>query len=292
MIRNLVRREGSPAMTTKLHCTTVVGLSWALVVSCWARPSFAAIEFETEIVSLDLNGRNIILPLAPNWAPILTDIHIGESASLQSLGRAIATPTGNPDEYFVQSFFDVFFDITITDVDPASNFGGGLGSSLSFSNSGPYNLQANYLVVANPNAPNLGLFPPLESFPFIGGFFVEELLGADVNGNGEDDKIKTDSMSLALLDQNRTFIVLPDGTVINNTDASLVWNGAVVDESQDPPFSADLLGPISVTSREVSPQVPEPAAIIVWIGLACLVGWPCVHLKREETQNVRFLPPR
>lgn len=250
---------------------------------------------------MDLNA-TALMPLGPGWSPILTDIHVGESAALASSGKAFAFPataqanqprdfqtapanSANPpaegEQFFVQSFFDVFFDITVTDVDPSMNFGGGPtdGLSLTFPNNGPAKMENFFIAVADPDAPNFGLIPPPESAPYIGHFTVEIPLGADLNGNGEDDKIKFTLVSHTVGDENRTFIQLPDGTVIDNFDSIADLSGAVVDLSQDPPFSITLTGPTTASSRLVAgpePLIPEPAtagAGLVCLGLAGLAFW-------------------
>jgi hypothetical protein len=114
-----------------------------------------------------------------------------------------------------------------------------------------------YVAVADPNLPNFGLIPPPESAPYIGHFNIEIPLGADLNGNGENDKIKFTLVAHTVGDENRTFITLPDGTVVDSFDSISDLSGAVVDESQDPPFSISLTGPTTATSRLVVPAVPD-----------------------------------
>lgn len=239
-------------------------------------------EWDLELTSMDMNATTL-LPLGPEWAEMLTDVHIGESASLKSAGKAwafvgveeSAQANGLPQagqRIFVQSFFDVFFDITVTDVDPAQNFGGSPtdGLTMDFPNNGPIHFQNFYFALFDPNAPNFGLIPPAEAAPYIGGFTLEIPIGADLNGNGENDKIKSTLMAITVGDENRTFIILPDGTVVDNFDATLDWSGGVVDESQDPPFSFTLTGPTTGTSKLVGPSnpVPEGGATLGLLALA------------------------
>jgi len=110
----------------------------------------------------------------------------------------------------------------------------------------------------DPNLPNFGLIPPPEAASSIGGFTLEIPIGADLNDNMEDDKIKTTLMAITVGGQNGTFIILPDGTVVDSFDAALDWSGGVVDESQDPPFSFTLTGPTTGTSKLVGPSNPVP----------------------------------
>lgn len=247
-------------------------------------------EWDIELLSMDLNA-TAFLPLGPGWddPPILTQIHIGESAALASKGKAYAGPfapaaasvasaaaAAQPpqpgEQFFVQSFFDVFFDITVTDVDPSVNFGGGPtdGVSLTFPDNGPAHMQNFYFAPYDPAAPNFGLIPPPESAPYIGHFSIEIPLGADLNGNGENDKIKFTLVTHAVGDENRTFVQLPDGTVIDSFDSRADLSGAVVDASQDPPFGITLTGPTTASSK----LVPEPAdaGVLASLGLLAFAG--------------------
>src|SRR5262245_8448931 len=70
----------------------------------------STLEWDLELLSMDLNA-TALMPLGPGWGPILTDVHVGESANLASLGRAFArkgSPEGAAadapvpgDQYFV-----------------------------------------------------------------------------------------------------------------------------------------------------------------------------------------------
>jgi hypothetical protein len=185
--------------------------------------------------------------------------------SLRSLGQACATndsdpvgqrgclhdiphPTSDPinpaeldgQTFAVDSFFDVFFDITVTDVDdrPGRDFAGQAdGASFLLPNNGPANMLSLYTAVFDADAPNFGIVPPPEVAPYIGHFQIEIPLGGDINGNGENDKIKFTIASHAAGDENRTFTQLPDGTVLDEFDSAAFLAGAVVDESTDPPFT-------------------------------------------------------
>jgi adhesin HecA-like repeat protein len=172
--------------------------------------------------------------------------------------------------FFVDSFFDVFFDITVTDVDsrPGRDFAGQAdGASFLLPNNGPANMISIYTRIFDKDAPNYGLIPPPEVAPYIGHFQIEIPLGGDINGNGENDKIKFTIASHAAGDGNRTFTQLPDGTVLDEFDSAAFLEGAIVDESTDPPFTLGagspaapafsgpgaLTGPTTATSTLLNP---------------------------------------
>jgi len=294
-----------------------------------ARPVNAAIiEFDTELTSLNLSGGPFPIPLASDPTNLLgdsvsgygfVDTFVTISLSSQrvaapgpsSLGHVRAflgqDPVGGVDspgeltvidpneldgqEFFVDSFFDVFFDITVTDVDSRAGrdyAGQADGASILLPNNGPAHMSSFYRAIFDKDAPNFGLIPPPEVDPYIGHFDIEIPLGGDINGNGENDKIKFTLATHSAGDANRTFIVLPDGSVIDEFDTAAFLEGAVVDESTDPPFTigaqlpnglpdpAAFGGPTTATSQLLNSTIPEPGSIIVWSLLGALgitAGW-------------------
>lgn len=288
----------SPARSGLLRTRSLrqLGAGCALALGCLSAQAGLGIlapplfEWDIELTSMDLNVHNAQMPLGPGWSDILVDIHIGESVALASKGKAFAyspvppapgQPVALPqngDPLFVESFFDVFFDISITDVDPSINFGGGPtdGLSMLFPDNGPAHMQNFYSALVDLNAPNFGLIPPPEAAPYIGHFSIEIPLGVDLNGNGPNDKIKFTLVAHSVGDENRTFITLPDGTVVDSFDSVLDLSGAVVDELDDPPFTVSLTGPTTATSVLTSSIfVPEPVTggAGVLLGLLGMSVW-------------------
>lgn len=293
----------------------------ALIIGLVAPTSQAVtLEFDTQLTSLDLGGGPFPMPLVSDPGNNLgdsidgygfVDSNVTLALSSQrninpgpaSAGTTIATlssqatqpgslPAINPADldgqsFFVDSFFDVFFDITVTDVDSRMGrdiAGQSDGASIVLQDNGPGRITSLYNAVFDKNAPNFGLFPPAGADPFIGLFLIEIPLGGDINGNGEDDKIKFTIGSFSAQDANRSFIELPDGTVVNQFDTAAFLQGAVVDVSTDPPFTIGggspsqpdpsvFGGPTTATSNLLNPVVPIPAA--VWLfgsGLIGLIG--------------------
>jgi len=195
--------------------------------------------------------------------------------------------------FFVDSFFDVFFDLTFTDVDvrPGRDYAGMPdGASVALLDNGPTGISSAYAAVFDKDAPNFGLFPPPQADPFISFFDVEIPLGGDINGNGENDKMKFTFGTLSMADENRQFIELPGGTVIDQFGMSAVLQMAVVDESTDPPFTIGAMGPSTglpsdafggpttatstLVNPVVPPTVPVPSSILLlasglmeWLGI-------------------------
>jgi hypothetical protein len=196
------------------------------------------------------------------------------------------------DLFQVDSFFDVFFDITLTDVDPrpGRDFAGQApGATLTLPDNGPVEWFSSYQSVFDKDAPNFGLFPPPQAAPNLGFFGIEIPLGGDINGNGENDKIKFTIGVVPFQDGNRTFTQLPNGTILNEFDAAAFLQGAVVDESTDPPFTLGAInpstglpdpnvfgGPATATSTLRAPvaAVPEPSGLaLAGSAIAALVCW-------------------
>jgi hypothetical protein len=295
--------------------------SWAAGVPALRAQPEPCIEFDTELTSLSLSGGPIPMPLASDPGNILGDSVEGygfvdsrvditlssqrDPAGPASPGSACAVPGGpdgrqrceprlgcpaidpiNPEAFegqpfAIASFFDVAFDITVTDVDsrPGRDYiGQADGASFSLQDNGPADLQSFGAAVFSVGAPNFGLIPPPAAAPYIGHFLVELPLGVDVNGNGENDKIKFTLATHSVGDMNRQFIVLPDGTVLDEFDSAAFLEGALVDESADPPFAigrrlpsglpdpAAFGGPASATSAVVNP-LPDADGDGVFDGL-------------------------
>jgi len=291
------------------------------------------LEFDTSLTSLSLSGGPFPIPLASDPGNALGDsiqgygfVNSQVSISLSSqrtptpgpatLGMAYASlgvgtfngglnsitpvlPVIDPNQlhgqsFRVNSFFDVFFDITVTDVDsrPGRNYAGQVdGASFMLPNNGPAHMQSLYDAIFDKNAPNFGLVPPPEVKPYIGHFLIEIPLGGDINGNGEFDKIKFELATHSVGDVDRQFVFDPiTGTWIDTFDSAAFLAGSVVDVSTDPPFTIGSLdpltglpipssfgGPTTGTSHLNNPLVPESGTYFsgVMLGLGALGVYLC-----------------
>lgn len=189
------------------------------------------------------------------------------------------------DTVEMKSFFDVVFDITVTDVDSRSGrdyAGQPDGASIQLQDLTPAEMETDvYTATFDKDAPSFGLLPPPEMSPYLGHFDIVIPLGGDINGNAIDDVLKFTLATHSVLELGRTFITLPDGTVVDSFDSGAYLAGAVQDETADPEFIiGDLLptglpdptvfgGPTEASSKLVNPVVPEPSTVLLLImGLA------------------------
>ena len=119
------------------HLSTVVRVA-AITVLLGAgvslRPAQAQVPELTFPVIIDTGPNNLSLdatgvpvPFGPNDTLVISDIDIDVSGFfgdtvLDSLTATNTSEVGNGDPILANSFFNVFFDVTITDVDPNNDF--------------------------------------------------------------------------------------------------------------------------------------------------------------------------
>ena len=258
--------------------------------------SIQGFGFVKSNVTLTLSSQRSPDPGPPSTGQ--TWAYLGDPAGPQLNGVVIdplPLPMIDPQQldgqtFFVDSFFDVYFDITVTDVDPRPGrdySGMPDGASLTLQDNGPTRMQVFYDAVFDKDAHNYGLLPPPENMPYVSTTQSQPPvlvipLGADINGNGEDDKIIINVATMTAGDAGREFITLSDGTVVNKYNATMTLEGGVVDVSTDPPFTIGAVigtgnpafgGPTTATSTLMNPIMPEPATLALLAVGGTVLGW-------------------
>lgn len=178
---------------------------------------------------------------------------------------------GTGDTVCVDSFFDVFFDVTITDVDTTAGFFDGGGPLMLVGvDIGPMFMQFFGECIADTSLPNLGCLPPV-GFPYISHFEIAMDL-PDVNHNGFDDVMKFTFGAHNVGDVTNTFV---DGQqVIDEFGSTIAGDGAVMDAIADPPFNFTLTGPTTASQGIVYPNssIPEPTTFALFGAGIALMG--------------------
>jgi len=174
------------------------------------------------------------------------------------------------ENLFVESFFDVFFDITIEDIDPQNNFAGYVDGSI-------IHLGAGLRMGDNPFVPqcHANLAQAFDGCGMLMGASAfddydsdEDLalslgLGADVTGDSVLDAITmtpgVDFLQIQFSDPLSTVVA---GGVTKQTYAitSVLWQFTI-----NPPFSIGELTGNAVVTTQADPGLPapEPAALLL-----------------------------
>ena len=303
---------------SQLPSSVRLGLAASLLLAASAQPAFAIminpdIAIHTELLSFGPDGINgeVFLPLtgaattssmagapaatADGYGWVNSNMRVDLSTTTPSTGQAsFGVPTNGGcqdageagdvstgDTVCVDSFYDIFYYVTFTDIDTTTGtgfFDDSATGPLVTEELGPRHLQFIGECIADTSKENLGCLPPV-GFPYI-GFFEEELdLGYDVNGNGEIDVLKFIFGALDVGGVTNTFI--NGNQVIDEFDSTLAGDGAVMNVSTDPPFTFTLTGPTTASQDIVYPSasVPEPTTFALFgVGIA-LMG-----LRRRRQQ--------
>lgn len=211
---------------------------------------------------------NISISLSAS-APSIGEARLGLPYSFDNAARGVAAgcvegagTAGNAnsgDTVCVSSFFDVYYDVIITDADTSAGYFGGNGPLvLGASGLGPINMQFFGDCVADTSKPNLGCLPPVGS-PYIGHFEIKMPLLQDVNGNGELDVMKFVFGTHDVGGVTNSFF--NGDQLVDQFGSTIAGSGAVMDAIADPPFTFILTGPTTAQQQIVYRQAPEPVSL-------------------------------
>ena len=202
---------------------------------------------QTEMVSMQLSGgAPVELPLASDpgnalgdsidgYGFVLSEVRVRMSAGdpgpeyrVQFPNQPMPPPVpttitdGEPAVY-VESFFDVFFEIEVTDVDtrPGRDYAGQPdGATIILNPIAPAaRLNMNSPTFLTDVSEHLaGGIPALGGAVFSGPATLDFPLGADTNGNGANDVVQTEIVSMSLVSSNPV-TVSPQQTETHHPDS-------------------------------------------------------------------------
>lgn len=257
-------------LTSAATTSTLAGAPAAVDGYGWVN-STVALSLSTTTPSTGTALLSVPFDLPPTDA---TDTAAAAASAQGCIEGGLSGNVANGDSVCVNSFFDVFFDVTLTDNDPTAGFFGAMGPPvLAVADLGPAFMQQNSVCFADTSQDNLGCLPPVGS-AYFGHFKVVLPLGVDINGNGLLDTISFVLVQHAVGDVTDTFV--QGGNIIDTFNSSAEAGGSVQDDGTDPPFGPFILaGPTTAQQGIVYPaaQAPEPATLVLFGAGLGLLGW-------------------
>lgn len=217
------------------------------------------------IAQMDLSGEGL-LPLGfdagnPNgeYGFVQSGVSLSTLPGSEVLTAFNITPSFQEVE--VTLTFELFAEITITDIDPVFDFTGSLGTGFSLFPAAPLSATLTSIVDFSSFDPAdpFGTIPVSSS---ITSTSIKEDLNEDVNLNGELDFIEFRIEDFLFLDENDIVFDFVDpndpeaGLIVSS--ASLSLSGQVADVSTDPPFT------VALSTDNPPVNVDEPAFIALF----------------------------
>ena len=312
--RNITSFKKSLIVTSLLTSLGIITSSNAHAVII---PS-GGLVVDTELTNFDLAGPNVAIPLARDPSNLLGDSidgygfvnssinltlssqrttapgpastgtayiypSFGEFESESALGYGGDYDVQQDDLLYVDSFFDVFFDITVTDVDSRTgrDFAGQVdGSSISILDNGPASMSLFTTCQANLAQVNFGCLPPVGD-AYIGHFDIVIPLGGDINGNGFDDVMKF-TLGTHNVGSITDFFIDGDNA-FDTFNTTLVLDGLIQDAITDPPFTISLSGPTTAKQQIVVASVPEPGSLALFGAGLALIGLRKIKSSKRKS---------
>jgi len=237
-------------------CAVLTMFSLTVLLGSWASVAPAQ-TFSREIpitVDIELQANDVLTPLGFNFADVIVDIQIegtgGGNFSIFSQNRSDPMDVVDGDAFAVESFFDVFFDITITDIDPDNDLdpaavtGTDLitGQEQIVLTNNPSFFLRSGTAIANLSLGNFGLIAQTPDFLWIRDTPI-------VLGGGSTLTIPTAPLSTTFVDQEKLLgdpLIFTDG--FESGDVS-VWS-RTVNPHED--FEVTLTGTLTVNEEWVN----------------------------------------
>ena len=282
---------------------------------------FRQLDYNTQLTDMNMTLDHFVMPVGPSFNPVEVKLTLGLNPNMPSLGHATATggatgPNGdiaNGDQFFVDSFFDVFFDVGLTNEDTNGGliFGDpnlGLGASIHLDPPFSAHMDNQYFKSADTSLPDYGFIPPPAGSPYIGHLnvmiplpFCDPSLSSGIFNNGCSNPNAQYEFAFKLAQHyvdggSATFITLPDGRLQDTMNSAGYLAAGIlhVGDTFDPPFTAGncLAGtpgcdpanqgdPFAVGAftgpTTAASSTPEPASALLLAG-----GFAAVLLSRRK----------
>jgi len=286
--RNALKKE--ILMNSSVSIQRYAGIFTVLLGSSFVLPGMQvhagggpiAHDIDFEFNSLTISG-SAFMPLGTDYQLVETGIEFSMSVGTAGTGNTIIMEDGDGDlvleggeNSFVDSFFDVLFDITLADIDAGNDFANSQ-SVLSYNNIS-FNMGDNPFVpqcaiVADGLAfGGCGMLMAVNSsgddYDLQGGPMVIDL-GFDINADLANDALTIDSFELLFNGAQTTSIV--GGTTTQTYDVSALLMGSI-----NPSVNIDLSNGSAEVFTLANPGAVIPVPAAVWLfgsGLIGIVGF-------------------
>jgi len=263
-----------------------IGLLWSAgTLATAAEPP--QLFFDTEISSISLSGGPFSLPLGPDGSAVDTTVGATKAqdhnSSRSNRTSSVISP-GDPDDpdpidptrlhgtsYQIDSFFDVFFELTFASPLMSTEYGAGgrlilesdAAARLTRSPASPYTFDGS--------APDFDMLSSSDNLnralEHHGHVTVLKIaMGGDVDGTGGDEELSllSNGIVMTTVPGSDSYLPLPNGLIQHSFDTTLFMTGSIDDSDSSVPFTiGPLFGRVVEVGRLSNAIVPEPASILL-----------------------------